>query len=131
MRSFRKSCYKRTKYDLDQAKEREHILQGLVIAVRNIDEVVAIIKKSSSTSEAKVRLRERFDLSDRQAQAILDMRLARLTSLEIIKLETELLEIEELIRKLSAIVASKKAQFDVVKDEMSRLDKIRSNKYIE
>lgn len=119
----REVVYKRTKYDLDQAKEREHILQGLVIAVRNIDEVVAIIKKSSSTSEAKVRLRERFDLSDRQAQAILDMRLARLTSLEIIKLETELLEIEELIRKLSAIVASKKAQFDVVKDEMLEIRK--------
>lgn len=110
--------YRRTKFDLDQAKERQHILQGLVIAVRNIDEVVAIIKKSNSSSEAKVRLRERFDLSDRQAQAILDMRLARLTSLEIIKLETELLEIEELIRKLSVIVASKKAQFDVVKDEL-------------
>ena len=119
----REVVYRRTKFDLDQAKERQHILQGLVIAVRNIDEVVQIIKKSSSTSEAKVRLRERFDLSDRQAQAILDMRLARLTSLEIIKLETELLEIEELIRKLSAIVASKKAQFEVVKDEMLEIRK--------
>ena len=119
----REVVYKRTKFELDQAKERQHILQGLVIAVRNIDEVVAIIKKSSSTSEAKVRLRERFDLSDRQAQAILDMRLARLTSLEIIKLETELLEIEELIRKLTAIVSSKRAQFEVVKDEMLEIRK--------
>ena len=72
--------YRRTKFELDAAKEREHILKGLIIAVRNIDEVVAIIKRSANTTEAKQRLRERFELSDRQAQAILDMRLARLTN---------------------------------------------------
>ena len=115
--------YRRTKYELDAAKEREHILKGLIIAVRNIDEVVAIIKRSANTTEAKQRLRERFELSDRQAQAILDMRLARLTSLEIYKLEQELLEVQELIAKLSAIVGSKKLQFELVKDEMQEIKK--------
>ena len=115
--------YRRTKFDLDAAKEREHILKGLIIAVRNIDEVVRIIKRSANTTEAKQNLRERFELSDRQAQAILDMRLARLTSLEIYKLEQELLEVQELIAKLSAILASKKLQFELVKDEMTEIKK--------
>ena len=115
--------YRRTKFDLDAAKEREHILKGLIIAVRNIDEVVRIIKSSANTTEAKQNLRERFELSDRQAQAILDMRLARLTSLEVYKLEQELLEVQELIAKLSAIVASKKLQFEIVKEEMTEIKK--------
>lgn len=115
--------YRRTKFDLDAAKEREHILKGLIIAVRNIDEVVAIIKRSANPTEAKQRLRERFELSDRQAQAILDMRLARLTSLEVYKLEQELLEVQALIAKLSAIVASKKLQFELVKEEMQDIKK--------
>jgi len=113
--------YRRTKFDLDAAKEREHILRGLIIAVRNIDEVVQIIKKSASPAEAKTKLRARFELSDVQAQAILDMRLARLTSLEIFKLETELLELEKKIRELTAIVGSKKLQFDIVKEEMQEI----------
>lgn len=115
--------YRRTKYDLDIAKEREHILLGLIVAVRNIDEVVKIIKTSEDTSEAKRRLMERFDLSDRQAQAILDMRLARLTSLEIYKLEQELKDVQALIAKLSAILNSKKLQFDLVKSEMLEIKK--------
>ena len=115
--------YRRTKYDLDVAKEREHILLGLIVAVRNIDEVVKIIKTSEDTSEAKRRLMERFELSDRQAQAILDMRLARLTSLEIYKLEQELKDIQELIARLTAIVNSKKLQFDIVKSEMLEIKK--------
>ena len=119
----REVVYRRTKYELDAAKEREHILKGLITAVRNIDEVVAIIKRSANTTEAKQRLRERFELSDRQAQAILDMRLARLTSLEIYKLEQELLEVQELIAKLSAIVGSKKLQFELVKEEMLEIKK--------
>ncbi len=114
----RSVVYRRTKYDLDIAKEREHILLGLITAVRNIDEVVKIIKTSSDTGEAKRRLMERFALSDRQAQAILDMRLARLTSLEIYKLEQELKQIQELIAKLSEILGSKRLQFDLVKSEM-------------
>ena len=115
--------YRRTKFDLDIAKEREHILEGLIIAVRNIDEVVKIIKKSEDTADAKRRLMERFKLSERQAQAILDMRLARLTSLEIYKLEKELKEVKELIEKLTAIVNSKKLQFDLVKSEMLEIKK--------
>lgn len=110
--------YRRTKYDLDIAKERAHILEGLIIAVKNIDEVVKIIKTSSDTSEAKRRLIERFILSEKQAQAILDMRLARLTSLEVYKLENELKELHALIEKLTAILGSKKLQFDIVKEEM-------------
>ena len=115
--------YRRTKYDLDIAKEREHILLGLIVAVRNIDEVVKIIKTSEDTSDAKRRLMERFSLSDRQAQAILDMRLARLTSLEIFKLEQELKDIQALIAKLTAIINSKKLQFDIVKQEMLEIKK--------
>lgn len=118
-----KVIQRRTKFDLDNAKEREHILQGLVIAVRNIDEVVKIIKSSANTGEAKRRLMERFDLSDRQAQAILDMRLARLTSLEIYKLEQELKEVQELIKRLTAILGSVKLQMDLVKEEMLDIKK--------
>ena len=115
--------YRRTKYDLDIAKEREHILLGLIIAVKNIDEVVKIIKSSEDTADAKRRLIARFDLSERQAQAILDMRLARLTSLEIYKLEQELKEVQALIEKLTAIINSKKLQFDIVKSEMLEIKK--------
>ena len=119
----REVIYRRTKFDLDAAKERQHILQGLVIAVRNIDEVVKIIKTSESVTVAKQRLRERFSLSERQAQAILDMRLARLTSLEIFKLEQELLELEKRIAELTRIISSKKAQFELVKEEMGEIKK--------
>jgi len=119
----REVIYKRTKFDLDAAKERQHILQGLIIAVRNIDEVVRIIKTSESVPVAKQRLRERFSLSERQAQAILDMRLARLTSLEIFKLEQELLELEKRIAELTKIISSKKLQFEVVKEEMNEIKK--------
>ncbi|MCL2370314.1 MAG: DNA topoisomerase 4 subunit A [Firmicutes bacterium] len=114
----REIILRRSKYELEEARERAHILEGLVIAVRNIDEVIKIIKSSQNTSEAKERLRARFTLSEKQAQAILDMRLARLTSLEILKLEKELKEIKELIVRLEAIVASKKLQMDLVKTEL-------------
>ena len=119
----REVVYRKTKFELDAAKEREHILKGLIVAVRNIDEVVAIIKRSANTTEAKQKLRERFELSDRQAQAILDMRLARLTSLEVYKLEQELLEVQELITRLSAIVGSKKLQFELVKEDLQEIKK--------
>lgn len=119
--------YRRTKFELDIAKEREHILLGLIVAVRNIDEVVKIIKTSEDTSEAKRRLMERFSLSDRQAQAILDMRLARLTSLEIYKLEQELKEVQELIAKLTAIINSRQLQFDIIKSEMLEIKKKYKN----
>ena len=119
----REVIYRRTKFDLDAAKERAHILRGLVIAVKNIDEVVRIIKKSASPAEAKTALRDRFDLSDRQAQAILDLRLAKLTSLEIYKLETELAELEKKIVELTAVLGSKKLQLDIVKNEMLEIKK--------
>ncbi len=109
---------KRSKHRLEVAKEREHILLGLIVAIKNIDEVVRIIKKSANTSEAKAKLRARFNLSERQAQAILDMRLARLTSLEIEKLEKELADVQKLISELTAIINSKRMQFDIVKQEM-------------
>ncbi len=109
---------RRTKCELDACKRREHILEGLVIAVRNIDEVVKIIKNSKSTTEAKDKLRERFKLSERQADAILDLRLARLTHLEVYKLENELKDIRARIKELTEILCSKKLQLEVVKSEM-------------
>lgn len=111
----------RTKYELQNAKERAHILEGLVVAVKNIDEVVRIIKKSGSTTEARHNLRERFDLSEAQAQAILDLRLSRLTRLEIEKLEQELKELHALIKRLTEILGDKKLQMEVIKAEMSQI----------
>jgi DNA gyrase subunit A len=119
----REVIYKRSVFDLDNAKEKAHILEGLLIAIRAIDEVVKIIKTSKATCEARDRLRKRFNLSERQAQAILDLRLARLTSLEVFKLEKELEEIRALIKKLSAIISSKKQQFEVVKEELLEIKK--------
>lgn len=119
----REVVLRRTKFDLNQAKERCHILEGLIIAVKNIDEVIKIIKKSESTSDARQKLRDRFSLSERQAQAILDLRLARLTKLEVYKLEEELKQLKELIEKLTAIVGSTKLQLDVVKQEILEIKK--------
>jgi DNA gyrase subunit A len=113
--------YRRTKFELGEARDREHILEGLVIAVASIDEVIALIKKSSSPAEARTALRERFLLSERQAQAILDMRLARLTNLEVNKLKAELAELKTKIARLLMIVNSKKEQMLVVKDELSAI----------
>lgn len=110
---------RRTTFELEEAKMREHILQGLIIAVQNINEVVEIIKRSASVADAKLNLRSRFDLSDKQAQAILDLRLARLTKLEITKLIEELRELEKLIKSLSALLASKNLQMDLIKQELS------------
>ncbi|MBR2988961.1 MAG: DNA topoisomerase 4 subunit A, partial [Clostridia bacterium] len=119
----REFVVRRTKFELDACKKREHILEGLIVAVRNIDEVVKVIKNSQSTTEAKANLRARFNLSERQAEAILDLRLARLTHLEVYKLEKELEEIREKIVRLTAILASKKEQMKVVKEEMLAIKK--------
>ena len=113
----------RTKFDLAAAKERCHILEGLIIAVRNIDEVVKIIKNADSTSDARDKLRKRFSLSEKQAQAILDLRLARLTKLEVFKLEEELKRLKELIEYLTAIVNSQRRQLEVVKEEILQIKK--------
>ncbi len=109
---------KRTLFDLHQAEQRCHVLEGLIVAVQNIDEVIAIIKKSEGTSDARARLMERFEISEVQAQAILDLRLARLTKLEIYKLENELKELKKLIKKLTAISKSGDKQLEVVKEEI-------------
>ena len=114
---------RRTKFELEKAKARAHILEGLVIAIANIDEVIRIIKSSASTADAKSRLVERFLLSEIQAQAILDMRLSRLTNLEVEKLEQELAELRRLIEELTAILGSEKKQYAVIKKEMLELKK--------
>ena len=119
----RQVIYKRSVFELDQAKERAHILEGLLVAVKNIDEVIKIIKTSKHTSEARERLQKRFSLTERQAQAILDLRLARLTNLEVLKIEEELAELKELIERLTAIIGSKKLQFEVVKTELLAIKK--------
>ena len=109
---------RRTKYDLDKAKERAHILEGLIIAVENIDEVIRIIKTSQDTATARANLRKTFNLSEKQANAILDLRLARLTKLEVTNLKQELKRLKELIKEYEAIIASKKKQFEVVTKEL-------------
>ena len=119
----RQVIYKRSVFELNQAKERAHILEGLLVAVKNIDEVIKIIKTSRHTSEARERLQKRFGLTERQAQAILDLRLARLTNLEVLKIEQELKELRELIERLTAIIGSKKLQFEVVKTELMAIKK--------
>jgi DNA gyrase subunit A len=112
---------KRTEYSLRVAREREHILDGLKIAVDNIDEVVRIIRASKNTEEAASSLRERFELSAKQAEAILAMRLSRLTGLEIEKLEEELAEIRATIEELEALMASREARMAVVRGELVEL----------
>ncbi len=112
---------RRTRYDLERAKQREHILAGLIIAVQNIDEVIRIIRASSSPKEAKAKLMARFALSDIQAQAILDMRLARLTALEIESLRKEYAFILETIKRLEAILASEQLLMRVITNELTEI----------
>ena len=117
----------RTKYELQEATERAHILMGLVIAVKNIDEVIKIIKAAATVNDAKQQLRQRFQLSERQAQAILDLQLRRLTKLEIDKLVLELKELEEKIKKLTAIIGSKKLLKEVIIEELTLIKKSFKN----
>ncbi len=116
---------RRTKYDLNKAEERAHILQGLLIALDNIDEVIKIIRGSQSTAEAKERLIERFGLSEVQSQAIVDMRLRALTGLEREKLETEYAELMKKITELNAILADERKLLGVIREEIVLI----SNKY--
>ena len=109
---------RRTRYDLNKAEERAHILQGLIIALDNIDEVIAIIRGSRTTADAKVNLMERFGLSDAQAQAIVDMRLKALTGLEREKLEAEYAELMKRISELKAILADNKLLLGVIREEI-------------
>ncbi len=114
---------RRTQYDLDQAQAREHILEGLKIAVDNIDDVIAIIRKAKDVPSADAALRNRFDLSEKQSEAILNMRLSRLTALEIDKLEDELKQVRKLINELKGILASKAKRMTILKDELDELVK--------
>ena len=109
---------RRTRYDLDKAEARAHILEGLLIALDNIDEIVKIIRGSANTNEAKVQLMERFGLSDKQAQAILDMRLARLTGLERERLQEEYAELQKTITYLRAVLADDKLVLGIVREEI-------------
>ena len=109
---------RRTKYDLNKAEERAHILQGLLIALDNIDEVINIIRSSKSVQDAKNALIERFGLTEVQAQAIVDMRLRALTGLEREKLEAEYKELMDKISYLKAILADEKKLLGVIKDEL-------------
>ncbi len=112
---------RRTKYELEQARAREHILAGLMVAVNHLDEVIALIRKSKSPKEAKEQLIARFSLTDIQAQAILDMRLQRLTGLEIDALRKEYAAILKTIARLEGILKSEKKLDDVIRQEMTEI----------
>ncbi len=114
---------RRTQFDLDKALEREHILDGLKIAVDSIDAVIKVIRAAEDTPTASSQLQKRFKLSERQAEAILNMRLAKLTGLEIEKLEDELKEVRALIKDLRALLESKDKRMKVLKDELTEIAK--------
>jgi DNA gyrase subunit A len=109
---------RRTQFDLDKALEREHILEGLKIAVDNIDEVIALIRAADDTPTASAQLQARFGLSERQAEAILNMRLAKLTGLEREKLEEELREVRAFIAELRGILESREKRLGIMKGEL-------------
>ena len=109
---------RRTQYDLNKAEARSHILEGLIIALDNIDEVVRMIRASRTAQEAKTGLMERFGLSDRQAQAILDMRLQRLTGLERDKIEAEYAELQKQIAYFRAVLADEQLVLGIIRDEI-------------
>jgi DNA gyrase subunit A len=114
---------KRTQFELNEAEARAHILEGLKIALENIDKVIKIIKKSKDPIVAKEALMTHFLLSDKQAKAILEMRLQRLTSLEVNKIVLEYKELLKLIEKLNSILASKDLQFEIIKEEFVEVEK--------
>ena len=112
---------RRTKYDLQQAEARAHILEGLIVAVDNLNEVIRLIRGSKTPKEAREKLMERFSLTEIQAQAILDMRLQRLTNLEILALRKEYEELEKRIATLKGILASEKKLMNVIKKELKEI----------
>ncbi len=114
---------RRTRYDLEKAKAREHILEGLIIAIQNIDRVISIIRESKNPSIARENLIMEFKLTEIQAQAILDMRLSRLTNLEVISLEREYREIKKTIEKLESILGSEKLLVRLIKKELMDIKK--------
>ncbi len=112
---------RRSQYELREAEERAHIVEGLRVAIDNIDEIVKMIRAAEDTDAARNGLMERFGLSERQAQAILDMRLARLTGLERDKLEAEYAELLKTINRLKELLASKRLRMELVKDELREI----------
>ena len=119
---FRKEIViRRTQYDLARAKERAHILEGYIIALKNIDEVIKVIKASKNTADAVTKLCAKFGLSEIQAKAILDMKLQRLTGLERAKIDEEYKEVTALIEKLSAILADPQKVLQVIMDELNEI----------
>jgi DNA gyrase subunit A len=110
---------RRTRYDLKKAEARAHILEGLIIALDNLDEVVALIRAAASPAEAKSQLIERFSLTDIQAQAILDMRLQRLTGLERDKIKKEHVEVLQAIARYREILGSERLVLQIIKDELT------------
>ncbi|HXB27719.1 MAG TPA: DNA gyrase subunit A [Gemmatimonadaceae bacterium] len=110
---------RRAQFELDKALEREHILEGLKIAVDNIDEVIKLIRKAKDTPTANTQLQTRFKLSERQSEAILNMRLAKLTGLEIEKLEEELKEVQATIKELRSLLDSRPKRMKLLKDELT------------
>ena len=112
---------RRTAFELRKAEDRAHILEGLRIALDHIDEIIAIIRSSRSGDEAKPTLMERFNLTERQAQAILDMRLVRLSGLEREKIEAEYQELQALIEKLRAILADEQKVVEIIRQEMTEI----------
>ena len=112
---------RRTEFELKRAQDREHILEGLKIAVDHIDEVVRIIRKAKDVPAADAALRKRFKLSERQSAEILNMRLARLTALEITKLEDELKEVRKFIKECKEILGSKPRRMKILKEELTEL----------
>ena len=122
----REVIIRRTKFDLNAAKERAHIVEGLLKAIANIDAVIKIIKSSANVSEAKTRLKEKFGFSEKQVQAILEMRLARLVNLEEDKLKAELKDLKETIERLTKILSSKTEQNNVIKKEILEIKKAYS-----
>ncbi|MBR4708082.1 MAG: DNA gyrase subunit A [Pseudobutyrivibrio sp.] len=112
---------RRTRYELNKAEERAHILEGLLIALDNIDEVIQIIRNSADVNTAKATLMERFGLSDAQAQAIVDMRLRALTGLERDKIQQEYNDLQVLIGKLKEILSNEKVLLSVIKTEISEI----------
>ncbi len=109
---------RRTKYELAKTEEREHIVKGLLIALANIDEVIEIIKRSSDKNSAVMALTEKFELSEKQANAILEMRLQRLTGMEVAKLNEELVELGNVIADLKDILANESRVKQIIKDDM-------------
>jgi len=114
---------RRTKFDLEKAEARAHILEGFKIAIKHLDKVINIIKKSKDPKEAKEALIKKFDFSDKQAQAILEMQLQRLTNLERSKIDKEYVELLKRIEILKSILASERKVLEIIKEELKELDK--------